>query len=347
MKFQAGANVTLQDVANAAEVSVSTASRALNGRAKEFRIAQSTVDRIQATAKRLEFQPSRVARSLRSQRSGLIGVVVPDVSNPFFSAIAREVTLAAEEQGYSVLLADSQESTAREVKLLTGLRQQQVEALVVCPVGVKSDHLQALHESALPIVLVDRIFPELELHQVSSNQLEGAKQIARLLSENGHRSIGILQGLPDTYPNCTRIKGLQAALKEHDIELQERWIAGDNFTESSGYAAAKKLLAEYPEITALVALSIPNAYGGLRAAQQLGRDVPKDLSIVGFDDSPFAEFMQVPFSTIRQDEHQLGRVAASILLEQLQDSSNSKFHPKLLELPCELVERSSVAKVNL
>jgi LacI family transcriptional regulator len=187
----------------------------------------------------------------------------------------------------------------------------------------------------------------LNLHQVSSNQIEGTKQIAALLHSHGHRSIGVLQGLPGTYPNQTRVEGLRSALEDFGIELHDALIAGDNFTEASGYKAAQHLLTKNPQLTAIVALSIPNAFGGLRAAIELGRKVPDDLSIIGFDDSPFADFMQVPFSTIRQDEHQLGRVAAHILLNQLQEPSNQISEPKLHVLPCELVERSSVAKVKM
>ena len=332
--------VTLSDVASAAGVSPSTASRALSGQAQEYRISQATVDAISSAASALGFRPSRVAQSLRLQRSELIGVVVPDIGNAFFSAIAREITLAAELGGFSVLLADSQEDTSREMKLVEELAARQVEAIVACPVGVTSEHFASARDSGLPLVLVDRTFPDSNFVQVTSKHEEGARKAAQLLLRQGHRQIGILQGLEGTLPNEARIAGAKKAMLSAGLTLNTRMIQGSSFTEQSGIESATTLLTDYPRITALLAFSMPNAIGGLRVAREMGREVPDDLSIVAFDDSPFADLMSVPISTVAQDVRTLGKKAAALVMEKVR--GQKKQRKKLHQIDIELRDRGSI-----
>src|SRR4051794_34506450 len=165
--------VTLEHVAKAAGVSPSTASRALAGKARECRISEKTERAILQAARGLGFQASHVARSLRTQRSSLIGLLVPDASNPFFSAIARKATVFAEQQGLSTLLADSHDSIEHEKSLLTHLQSRQVEGLIVCPIGDSSDHLKPLVRSGANVVVVDRWFADVKLTTVTSENEQG------------------------------------------------------------------------------------------------------------------------------------------------------------------------------
>lgn len=334
--------VTLAQVADAASVSVSTASRALNGRAQAYRISSATVEKVRREAERLGFQPSQIARSLQSQRSGLLGVIVPDVSNPFFAAIAREVTVHAEANGFSVLLADSRETTSLEVKLLGELLSRRVEGVVVCPVGRESQHLEQVGKTQTPVVLVDRCFPGSSITSVASDNACGARRAIGLLLEHGHSVIGCLQGLPKTLPNQQRLDVVREQMRQAGLPFDDSLIAGNNFTEQSGYESAKHLLSSRPDITALFAFSTPNAFGGLRAAEESGRTVPDDLSFVTFDDSPFAEFMRVPFATVSQDVEQLGQTAADIIINQLKTGRRPR--KKTHTIPVTLIPRHSVRK---
>ncbi|MDG2220159.1 MAG: LacI family DNA-binding transcriptional regulator [Rubripirellula sp.] len=331
---------TLVEVAAAARVSVSTASRAFNGRGEANRISASTISRVQQEAERLRFQPSQLARSLQSQRSGLIGVIVPDVSNPFFAAIAREVTVQAEAHGLSVLLADSRETTSVEIKLLGELQSRRVEGLVVCPVGEESQHLVHVDQVVTPIVLVDRCFTGLPLASVHSDNVHGAKQAFKQLLTHGHSVIGCLQRLSGTLPNEQRLSTVRNEMQQAGLVLDDSLIAGDNFTESSGYESAKLLLASRPDVTAFFAFSSPNAFNALRAAEEVGRSVTDDLSLVAFDDSPFAEFMQVPLSTVSQDLQRLGRTAAEVVLKQLK--TGKKPRKRTHSFPVKLNPRQSI-----
>lgn len=343
MHISAAHPVTLQHVAQAAGVSVSTASRALNGRAPAYRISQQTVERVQRQALKLGFQPSQLARSLQSQRSGLVGVVVPDVSNPFFAAIAREIALHAESNGLSVLLADSRETTSVEVKLIEQLRSRRVEALVVCPVGIEPQHLTTAEAAGTPVVVVDRCFPQTNLTSVTSDHATGAKHGLQQLLNHGHTTIGCLQGLAGTLPNDVRLATIHSELAAAGLSLDHTLVAGCNFTQESGYDSALQLLRARPDVTALFAFSAPNAFGALRAAKQMGRSVPDELSLVTFDDSPYAEFMQVPLATISQDVARLGRTAAELMTQQLKTGHKPRKQNHMI--PVTFLPRHSITKV--
>ncbi len=334
--------VTLRDVAEAAGVSISTASRALLDKGQAYRISERTVQAIKQQAQRLGFQHNAMARSLQSQRSGLVGVVVPDVANPFFAAITKEVTLRAESQGLSVLLADSRESTNVEVKLLSQLHSRRVEGLVVCPVGLSKEHLEELDASGTPLVIVDRCFMNTSMVSVMSDNRSGAQLGVDQLLSHGHRVIGCIQGLPGTLPNEMRLSEIRKQLKERGIALSDSLVAGSNFTEQSGYEAAMQLLQQRPDITALFALCSPSAFGAMRAAEKLRRKIPDDLSLITFDHSPAADLLRTPLTTISQDVEQLGQLAANLLVDQL--ISGKKTRTKKHVIPVRMVVRQSVSK---
>lgn len=337
--------VTLSQVAQKAGVSVSVASRSLNGHAKTYRISDATVSRVKEAADQLGFRPSQTARSLRLKKTGLLGVVVPDLSNPFFASISRSIALAAETEGYSVIVADSRERTEHEIRMLQQLEDRQVEALVVCPVGIKSEHLQQISQRGTPIVLADRTFPDCDLVQVTSEHQSGALKATRLLTAKGHRVIGVLQGLPGTLPNEQRLRGHAEALQEVDVAFAQSLVVGDNFSETSGYDSAKQLLRDRPDLTAIFALSTPNAMGALRAAIELGRRVPQDLSIVGFDDCPYADLMNVPLATVCQDVDRIGQLAADLALVAA-SGSKSKKSKKQHCVSTRVIVRDSISRLS-
>ncbi|MFI4874601.1 MAG: LacI family DNA-binding transcriptional regulator [Blastopirellula sp. JB062] len=338
-------NSTLSDVAKAAGVSASTASRALNGLAEKYRISPATAQLVKETAERLDFRPSQVARSLRLRRTGLLGIVVPDLSNPFFSAIARAVTVHAESEGFSALLADSDGRVEKERELIDQLVARNVESLIVCPIGLEFDHLERVHRDGVPLVAVDRCQADSDMIQVTSDHVAGARQAIELLLAHGHRRIGVLQGLAGTLPCDLRLQGVRQALHCVGLQLDPSRIDGDQFTEESGYRSTRRLLTQSPDVTALFAMSTPNAFGAIRAASELGLRIPADLSLISFDDVAFAEFMQTPLTTIAQDVSALGRRAASLVSTQIAQGKVPR--QKMHKIPVNLISRTSIGKVTL
>ena len=332
--------VTLEDVAQAAGVSPSTASRALAGKARECRISKATEIAILQAAKGLGFQASHVARSLRTQRTGLIGLLVPDASNPFFAAIARKATVYAEREGMSTLLADSHDSIEHERDLLTHLRARQVEGLIICPIGDSSSHLQPLQRAGANVVVVDRWFADLQLPTVTSENELGARTATSAILEKGHRHIGCLQGRVGTSANDERMLGFQETLRANNLDIDPTLVRGDDFSEASGYRSTCELLDLHPEVTALFALSNQNALGALHAFAERKLKVPEDISLVTFDDAPFAEYLASPLSVVRQDIDAIGHKATELLIEQIR--TGRKPQQVLHRVPVEFVVRESI-----
>jgi LacI family transcriptional regulator len=332
--------VTLEHVAKAAGVSRSTASRALAGKARQYRISEKTEQAVLKAAKGLGFQASHVARSLRTQRTSLIGLLVPDASNPFFAAIARKATVHAERFGLSTLLADSHDSIEHEKDLLTNLQSRQVEGLIICPIGDSSSHLQGLERTGTNVVVVDRWFPDLKLTTVTSENERGASVATNALIQKGHRVIGVLQGRPGTSTNDERLQGYRQALIANKIRPDDKLIRGDDFSEESGYRSTCELLDANPRITALFAFSNQNALGALRAFAERKLRVPDDVSLVTFDDPPFAEYLASPLCVIRQDIEAIGHKAAELLLEQIRTGTKPK--ERIHRVPVEFIMRNSI-----
>jgi LacI family transcriptional regulator len=333
-------SVTLEQVAQAAGVSASTASRALAGKARECRISEKTEQAILNAAKGLGFRPSHVARSLRTQRTNLIGLLVPDASNPFFAAIARKATVSAERHGMSILLADSHDSIEHEKDLLAHLQSRQVEGFIMCPIGDCSLHLKKLEESRANVVVVDRWFHDVKLVTVTSENESGAYAGTDAIIAKGHREIGCLQGRPATSTNDERLRGFRRALEANHIQSNASFIRGDDFSENSGYRSTCELLDTHPEITALFALSNQNALGALRAFGERKLRVPHDISLITFDDAPFAEYLAAPLSVVRQDVAAIGACAAELLIEQIR--SGTRQEELLHRVPVQLILRDSI-----
>lgn len=332
--------VTLEQVAQAAGVSTSTASRALAGKARQCRISEKTEQAILAAARGLGFQPSHAARSLRTQRSGLIGLLVPDASNPFFAAIARRATVFAERHGLSTLLADSHDSQEHEKELLTHLLSRQVEGLIICPVGESSSHLRKLESRGVNVVVVDRWFTDIHFTTVTSENEQGAYTATTAILDEGHMVVGCLQGRHDTSSNNERLQGFRRAHADKGLKLDPSLIRGDDFSEASGYRSTCELLDSHLNISALFALGNQNALGALRAFGERKLSIPQDISLVTFDDAPFAEYLASPLSVIRQDVELIGNRAAELLIEQIR--SGNKPETLLHRVPVEFVSRSSV-----
>jgi LacI family transcriptional regulator len=332
--------VTLEHVAKAAGVSTSTASRALAGKARQYRISEKTEKAILEAASGLGFQASHVARSLRTQRTELIGLLVPDASNPFFAAIARKATIFAEGYGLSTLLADSHDSIEHEKDLLKNLQSRQVEGLIICPIGDSSTHLKRLARSGAKVVVVDRWFADVPLTTVTSENERGAYVATTALIDKGHKVIACLQGRPGTSSNDERLQGYKSAIQAKKLKADARLIRGDDFNEESGYRSTCELLDANPRITAVFAFSNQNALGALRAFSERNLTVPSDISIVTFDDPPFAEYLASPLSVIRQDVEAIGRKAAELLLEQIRTGTKPK--ELLHRVPVEFVMRDSI-----
>ena len=335
---------TLQRIAEQSGLSVTTISRVLSGQASRYRISKQTEIAVRKLAKESSFVPNQLARGLRLKKTLTIGLVIPDISNPFFAGIAHQVILGTRKHGYSVILCDSQDDTELEVQSLALLQSRSVEGVVLCPAGQTGEHLAGFVGGRLPIVLVDRFFPHLALPYVSSDNVSGARQATELLITSGHRRIACLQGLRGTSPNESRVRGYKEALAEHHLPIENNLIVGDSFTEQSGYIETKLLLRTEPGVRAILALSNVNGLGAIRALTEEKRRIPEDVSIISFDDTPYFSYLATPLTAVAQANSEMGEVAVKLLFDQIQ-SPHRQTKGGIL-LPTTLVMRQSVKRIQ-
>jgi LacI family transcriptional regulator len=307
-------HVTMADVAREAGVSLMTVSRAINGKDG---LSKATRDRILAIVDRLGYRPSIIARSLVTDRTGTIGLVVIDNSNPFFSEVARGVEQEAYAQGYNVFLCNTEEDIEREQAVLRSLEEKRVDGVILCSPRSDEKVLQAALEQHAAVVLINRRLADMRLGTVLVNDEQGGRICTEHLLSRGHRAIGFLSGPSRSYSGQARARGYRAALEVAGVapclELTRPCLP----VVESGREATLALLAAQPQITALFCYNDLSAVGALQACVSLGRRVPDDLAIVGFDDIPLARLVTPPLTTCHVPLHDLGKQAMQSLLDHI------------------------------
>ncbi|MCP4450179.1 MAG: LacI family transcriptional regulator, partial [Planctomycetes bacterium] len=301
---------------------------------------KKTQEAVLSEAKRLDFSPNQLARSLRLQKTHTLGLVIPDISNPFFASLARFVELEARKSGYAVFLCDSEERTDVEVESLRLMQGRKVDGIIISPVGQSGDHLTKLHEAGLPIVIADRHFPRMTLPYVTSDNFNGALDGVSYLIDNGHTRIACIQGIPDSVTNLERVRGYRAALEQHQVASDPAMIVGDSFSQRNGYLSTKLLLECEPPPTAIFSLGNQMTFGALQALAEEGLCVPEDMSILSFDEQPYFAFLATPITTIAQQNETMGQIAVSLLLEQIENEDHRDAEG--IMLPTTLIRRDSV-----
>jgi LacI family transcriptional regulator len=336
--------VTMKDLAEDLGISVSMVSRVLNGKCKEYRISEATRIRVEEAAARKGFTVNQLARGLRLQRTNTIGLLMPDISNSIFSMIARAVEDVCRRRGYMTMLCDTANDVEVEKRALGLLHDHSVDGILMAPVGKACQHIQAIFERGFPMVLVDRYFEETAVPYVTSNNYQGGYDGARHLIERGHRRIGFLQGIPDSKPSSERLRGFQQALADHQIAFDTRLVFGSKFESADGYHSTRELLGLDEPPTAVFSCSSVGALGAMKACMELGVRVPQDLSLIGFDEYPYASLLATPLTTIAQQTDVMGAMAGQRLLDWLETGNPPAKTSTVLDV--EIHARASVADLS-
>ena len=340
-------NITLKSIAKKLDVSVTTVSRVLNGKSDKYRISKETQKLILKTAKSLKYSPNQLARGLRLKRTNTIGYIIPDISNPFFAGVAKSVEKSARKEGYSIILCDSEENTDIEIDVVRLMLERKVDGLIISPVGIEVSHLVNINKRSIPVVLLDRYFPNLNFPFVTSDNYQGALEAVSMLIEYGHKRIACIQGLKNTSPNNDRVKGFIDAHKKYNLPVDKNLIVGDSFGEQNGYIETKLLLKKQENRpTAIFAVSNLISLGTVKAISEENLKIPEDISVVSFDEQPYSSLLATPMTTVLQQNSQIGQIAVKLLIDQIE--SKNKIQPKGIFIPTKLVTRDSVKKnINL
>jgi LacI family transcriptional regulator len=293
----------------------------------------------------MNYRPNQLARGLRLKRTHTIGLVAPDLSNPFFASIIKSAQVVAHGMGYSLIVCDTDENVQTEIEHVSLLLSKGVDGMIVLPVGQKSSHLSSLVEHAVPLVLVDRVFNDLAANTVIIDNYGGAREAVELLIAHGHRRIAIIQGLPSTYTSNERLRGYCDALVHNNIPIDENLILGKDFRKQNGYVETKFLLGRNERPTALFTTSDLITLGALEAIFEEGLEVPSDISVIAFDEVESADFFRCPITVIAQPRETIGEIAVKLLLEQVR--SPKKLEPRRIVLKPHLISRASVAQIEI
>ena len=327
--------VTMRDVAQKASVSIKTVSRVVNDQGE---IADSTRQRVLTVINELGYRPNLVARGLVTQRTYTVGLVVADITNPFFPEVARGVQDIARAHDYNIFLCNSDENQGEELRTLHSLTSQSVDGIIIFPCYYTADNIKNFVKQYRPLITVNYLYDHPNIGQITTPNNEGAKAAVDYLVSQGHRQIGMLASLETSRQRGRRLRGFVEAMAAHGLPVPEQRVLYGTPTWESGYETGLRLLTQEPQVTAIFAYNDLVALGAVKACQKLGRRVPEDCAIIGFDDIQLASLVSPSLTTVRLDKYALGQQAMTRLLEML-DHPKRVFPP--INLDVELVIRES------
>lgn len=328
---------SLQEVARRARVSIATVSRVLN---KSDKVVPETRAAVEQALLDLGYRPSRVARRLRmnSGRAHLVGLIIPDIQNPFYAEIARGVEDVAYANEYALILCNSDENPDKERFYLDVMRDESVDGLVLPPFDDSDAAVIELVKTGLPVVCVDRSLAKVQTDIVEVDNHRGAFEAVSHLIEKGHRGIGLIEGRSHVSTSRERRRGYLDALAAHGIAARKELMRSGDFKQESGRVLANELFDLRKPPAALFVCNNLMTVGALAALHHRGLRVPHDVAVVGFDDLPWAEALDPPPTVVRQPAYEVGRQAMELLLKRIMEPARPAVTVRLLP---ELVVRRS------
>ena len=338
--------ITIKNIAKQIGVSHSTVSRALSG---STLVADETAERIRKVANDLGYSPSAAARSLKTKRTQVLGVIVSSIADPFFSEILYGIEECAQEVGYSLIIGASQHDPVKERRVVQAMLEQRTDGLIVCSSSFNSEQVSHLLSFGFPVVMVNQQAAEYYNYSIYHDDVDGAQQISRHLIELGHQKIAYLGNANSGKTTLDRLKGFQIEMEAHALSVPAEYIyhVGGGEPELGFSAMAYYCGLEEPP-TALFCFNDMLAIGVIRYCKEAGIGIPQDLSVAGFDNISYAAFTVPSLTTFNQPKRELGNQAARLLQDLLSsDQSGLQQTQQIQVLKGNLLERESTAAPDL
>lgn len=307
---------SIKDVARRAHVSISTVSHVVNS--TRF-VSELSRKRVEAAIRELGYVPSAVARSLKSNSTKTLGMLIPNCTNPYFAEIVRSVEDHCFGAGYTLILCNTDDEPRRQSVYLQVLSEKRVDGLIIISTGNDSELLALLEGLTIPTVLLDREISHVQCDLVETAHMQGAMMATDHLIALGHQRIACIGGPTDLNSSTQRIQGWRNALSKADLSHDAAQLVWhSDFTSQGGFDAMKQVLQSPVKPTAVFVCNDLMGIGALSAAHEAGIRIPQDMSLVGFDDIELAHFTSPPLTTIVQPKHRMGVMAVDMLLERIQ-----------------------------
>ncbi len=326
--------IKLKDIAKLASVSETAVSLVLND--KPTRISQEKQAEIRRIAKENNYRPNLAAKNLASKTTGTIGLIIPDLENPFFSGLAKSVEDELRKHNYLTFIVNSDDNHSNEKELLQLLVNSGVDGMLMTLSNEsflhKEEMVNLLKELSTPYILVDRTYPNLKCNKVYYNNRLGGYLATKHLIDLGHKNIGFIKSPEQIFNGNNRYLGYLDAMREANYPIDEQWSVESDFKYDGGYQSSEVLL-EQADITAIVCANDLMAFGVMKKAREMNIKIPEDVSLIGYDNLSFGEIMDTQLTTVKQDMKVLGVEAVRILLSDMSskgDKIQSELEPELL-----------------
>lgn len=333
---------TIKTIAQKARVSIATVSMVLNK--KDERISETTRQKILAIAAELNYQPNVIARSLVTARTKTIGLLIPDVSNPFFAEIAKSIETNLSEKNYNVFLCNSNNDKKKEKAYLAELLSRNIDGLIVSSVNAE-DFIdkKTIAAARIPILVFDRYADGQDYYTISIEDKKGGALAAGEFADSGHLAIACLCGSTHYRNMRQRVEGFKETLANRSIKIDPALFIASDLTIEGGYQSAKALISPIKErrVTAVFCTNDLIAFGAYQAFKEAGLEIPGDVSVVGFDDIEFSKYLSPPLTTVGQPISAIGRQAARTILRAAKASRPEQNH---VIFPVRLMRRGSVKR---
>lgn len=336
--------VTIREVAKAAQVSISTVSRYLNGNTKIEPLSRM---RIEKAVRELEYSPNAAARSLKSQQTHVIGIIVSDIGNPFFISICKALEEVLSQYDYNLIICSSYENRDKEYKHLRMMAERRVDALVVCPSGKNNDMLLSIKNMGTPVIVLDRAFDDLSLDRIIENTGDVCKKMTKQLLALGHQRIACLLGSEYSQTAQVRINGVREAYEEVGIAMDPTMIFSNCLDEWGAYRAAEKAMRLDQPPTAFFAMNPRTTNGFLMYAIRSGMNIPKDASFVGITLKNNFTIYPKEITRIEQDPESIGLKAGELIAKLLGSERKTADVPVNIEFEQRIVQGETVSDINV
>ena len=328
--------ITIDEVAKRAGVSKATVSRVMNDSKP---VKKEKYDRVMQVIDELGFIPNPVARGLAHQRTGLVGVVIPDITNPFFAELVKGIEEVVRDKNYNMVLCNTFHNFEKEMSYLKMLREKYVDGIIFMTAKVTHEHRDFFKSSQLPVTFINRKCEDLNVCSLDIDNYQAAHDMTMFFLKRGHRRVAIIRApLTDKTSGYERYHGYRDAMHAYGLELNDSLVMRSNFKIENTYKTVRRFLREQPPVTAIFATSDLMAIGAIKALQDEGIQVPHQVEVAGFDDIPMASYYHPSITTVRQPITEMGRTATKMLVREM---NSEKVKNRNLILPYQLICRES------
>jgi LacI family transcriptional regulator len=334
--------ITINEVAKLAGVSKATVSRVMNDSKP---VKKEKYERVMLAIKELEFKPNPVARGLVHKRTGMVGVVIPDITNPFFAELVRGIEEVVRLKNYNMILCNTFHNFETELSYLNMLRDKYVDGIIFMTAKVTQNHRDFFIKSQLPVTFINRKCEDLHVASLDIDNYQAAHDMTAFFLKRGHRRIAIIRApLTDKTSGFERYHGYQDAMRQYGVEPDDSLVMRSNFKIENTYRVVKQFLKEQPPVTAIFATSDLMAIGAIRCLRDHQISVPQQVEVAGFDDIPMASYYNPSITTVRQPITEMGKSATRILIKEI---NGEKVKNRNIILPYQLVCRESTLNTSV